>query len=130
MYCEHQVYPERSLGIVSLRGMVTGSTIVELCINLYMDGSWRPGFDALWDGREITELALLPEDVDKILVLAQVLVDSVGSGKMAVVSRRELHQDLAMLFAIKSKGMPCSMQSFKTLNSAWDWLGVKHPPLE
>jgi hypothetical protein len=98
----HRVYPEHRLGVLHLSGVVDVDDLLGGAGALYRDPVWRPPYSAVWDFRAVTELALCPEDVERVLVLLRSLRGRIARpGRSAVVAAREVDELVGRLLVCR-----------------------------
>jgi hypothetical protein len=90
----YTIHSERRLARVTLPDSVVGSEIASTMLALYADPEWQPGFDVVWDGREIAELFLEPGDQLGFVRLIEDNLQRAGRGVDVIVVTRAL--DVAM----------------------------------
>jgi hypothetical protein len=57
---------QRQIAQVTVSGAVRGPDFTDTLLALFHDPRWQPEFNALWDGRGITELLLAPGDLVRV----------------------------------------------------------------
>lgn len=118
-----RIEPEQRLGITTLRGSLTVDDFLEALRALYQHDAWRPGFDALWDGRGVRELVLGEEDVAAIVGRVRQLTDRMGSGRAAFVVPREIDHLIAQLILHLTETERRQRKTFQSMPAALVWLG-------
>lgn len=129
MSFKHHVYPEGSIGVIRLSGVVSADEILSAIRDLYTDERWEPGFGTLWDSRDVRQLVILPEDLPGIRRTSSELIARQGMGKIAVVASRDLDYQIAKLVLMQRQVPIREAAVFRSLTEALAWLGVQdHPP--
>jgi len=59
MAYRYRIDPAKERGTVTLHGAVTAAQIDAALCEVTADAAWRPGFDTLWDCRQIKELVVV-----------------------------------------------------------------------
>lgn len=124
MSCRYCIDGENQLGVVTIRGRVTGQDVSQVLNTLFSDPAWQPTHNSLWDGRRIQQLDLQPDHVADLLKQAEALRLRRGPGKTAIVVERDLDYALARFFSLAIKHPTRPMQVFRSLAAAQEWLGV------
>ncbi|HYE57181.1 MAG TPA: hypothetical protein VD948_01700 [Rhodothermales bacterium] len=107
---------------------MTNATVIDVAHALFQHEGWEPGFDAVWDGRKITQLLLDENDVDEIVAQSQALSGVMRGGRAAVVVPREVDWIMARLFLLRARHPDRERLTFHTLEEAMAWLDT--PPEE
>ena len=119
-----RIDPERRRGYVEIEGDVTKATVIDVARALFQHEGWVPGFDAVWDGRKITQLLLDEDDVAEIVAQSQALSERMGGGRAAVVVPREVDWIMARLFLLRAHHPDRQRRTFHTLEEAMAWLDM------
>lgn len=123
----HRVLPAHALAHVRLDGVVTGGDLSRAVGRLLRDPAWVPGYGVLWDVRGAARLWLEPADVGLAATFPARFGARRGGGRDAVLVGRDAWEDLARLFAVKTRGCPGQeTRVFRDAAAAAAWLGV--PP--
>lgn len=119
---ETVVLPERQLGVACLCDEVTGDAIVEALHALYADEDWKPGYNAIWDYRRVTSLAVSPIETADILDLLRHLEPRIGEGRTAAVVRDETDYAIARLIILRSDTERREREVFYSFDKAIGWV--------
>ena len=97
----YDIDPASGLALAKMRGVVTGTAMLDVLEAVHGDPRWSPGFEAIWDCSDVTSHVVSPPDVRPIVLEAvsggrgnDVLIpsprvgDDVISDTLAVYSRR------------------------------------------
>lgn len=118
-----RVLPEHHLGVALLSGPLTVDDFHGVLDRLYGNPNWKPGFDALWDARAVTELVLDEQDVAAIVRHFQRLADRKGPGRTAFVVPREVDYAIARLLIWLTRNERRQRKALRDMEEALAWLG-------
>lgn len=121
---EVATFPAHRLGVVRLFDTVTGDTLLQALEALYGSETWTPGYNTIWDGREITELMISPAEADIIVDQIRHLESRMGRGCTAIVVRNEMDFSLAHMLHLKADTERRQRSVFYSLEEALDWVGA------
>lgn len=126
------ILPRQKLGVVRLTGSVAGPIILQALDALYTSEEWVPGFNTLWDGRQIMELGMSPADVEQILEWTAKLRSRMGNSRAAVVVERGIDTAFARMIVFRDTVSGRERSVFNSLREALQWLQVeaKVEPIE
>lgn len=121
-----RISPEHQFALIRFTGSVFGKDITDAIESVLLDPQWRPTFVTLHDLRDIDELVLIPEDVLHFERVIRLLAPLIGPSRTAVVSRRELVQMAASLYAEQAMEIIVDHEIglFRRLPEAVEWLGL------
>ena len=95
----------RRIAVVTLSGTVHGEDIAQTVRELYRDPLWQRGFDALWDGRGITDLRLERTDVCGFARLQRQFADVAAEGEDVLLMERIFDYAMASFYeSLASRG--------------------------
>src|SRR5687768_2969022 len=87
------VLPPHRLGLLRLSGDVDGPDLLQGIAALYTGQGWCPPFSAVWDLRGVTALDLLPDDVERLCEVLDVLRGRTAPpGRGAILTAREIDE--------------------------------------
>jgi hypothetical protein len=115
---------ERRFAHIKVSGSVRGAEVAETILALFADAQWHPGFNALWDGREITELILEPGDQNGFVDLMIKNASRAGTGIDVVLVVRALDVAMANLYSALAHRGPRQAQVFESEHQAMAALGI------
>ena len=82
----YRIDADAGLALAELKGVVTGSDMLNAAKTLHADPAWQNGYDVLWDCSEVSKHIVGPEDIGPILVEET----RAGSGRDALVENAHL----------------------------------------
>lgn len=126
----YAIAPESGVVYVALIGRIEGAAIMDATATLYADPAWENDYDMVWDGSEISELALTPADTDGFMQQAAHNVAAGHAGRIAVVVNREVVELIAHLYRHRLGAMGRPFELFDTLNAAAGWLSLQEGVLQ
>ena len=109
-------------GFVTLDGVINCDTFIGVMETLYRHPDWRPGYSALWDGREIKQLLIDPDDLKRILAIILEYRPMVGPGRAAFVMPRDLDYVITRLVLHRGGTPERERRTFPRLEPALEWL--------
>ncbi len=118
-----RVLPDHHLGVALFSGPLTVDDFHGVLNQLYGNPAWKPGFDALWDAREVTELVLDEQDVSTVVHHIQRLADRKGPGRTAFVVPRDVDYAIARLLIWLTRNERRQRKAFRQMEEALVWLG-------
>ena len=123
----YQIHREQRLAVAVSPAKLTSAEISAGMRQVFGDPAWQPGFDIIWDGRQIEQLLLTPEDIPEIMAVVEELSSRSGTGRSAVVVLRFMDYANARLFSARNRSpRGRNVRLFNTMAEAVTWLGV--PP--
>lgn len=125
----HRIAPSHRLAAIRFYGTVTGTDILEGIRSLYSDPAWEPGFQMIWDARDVAQLILDPADADAVVEVSKTHQDLSRQSRTAVLSGGFFVYTSAMMFHVRAnRGTEREMEIFETLPEALAWLGLDELP--
>ncbi len=119
---ETAVLPAYCLGLVRLRGVVTGDTIIEALSPLYGSETWRPGYNTIWDARGVSQVVVSPAQAASIVDRVCQLEERMGCSHTAVIVRNESQHALADMLIDAADTGHRQRKAFYTLEEAVGWI--------
>lgn len=119
---EIAVRPERRLGVVRLSGAVSSDVITQAIRELCASEKWMPGYDTLWDLRQMRKLAVSPIEAAEILHQVRHFESHIGGGRTAIVVWDETGYALFSMLILKAHTAPRERKVFYSVNEALRWL--------
>lgn len=113
---------ERRVGVVTLSGSVSDREIVHIIADLYGNPAWEPGFNTLWDCSKISELIIEQSGLSRIVGEMNQYLDKAGSGRSALVVKRQLDESMAKLLVYMARTASRDRRVFKSREEADQWL--------
>ncbi len=117
---------DKNLGVVltTATGRLTDEDILEDKRQLTSDPDFSPGLVELSDIRAVTELAVTPEGIAKMVMQDAEDADKLGAHKLAIVVSKEVAFGLARMYeSMTEQNMP-NVQIFREMSEAREWLGL------
>ena len=118
-----RILPERELVLIAVRGSFTTYVLADALTAIYKSPKWRPGFDILWDLRQISDWAIEWEDMQAFIDLDRELAELSGDGCDVVLVENELHLANIEAYAVLSRENPRSVVPASDLSAAAKELG-------
>ena len=122
------VAPERRLAVIWLDGSVATDDIVAGLSALVARPAWEPAFDLVWDGRGIEMLLVDEAGLDAISTLTDAIRERLGTGRSAVVVRRDIDRAIAKLIRFRGRERKREFRVFDALDEALAWIGQPDLP--
>lgn len=119
MYSCH-VYPDQSLSVIRLEGTVTGGDLASAIHVLLQHPDFDPGMARIWDGRQIQQLIVEPDDVGRVRQAIAATLNDLRHSRAAVVAKRDTDLTIAELFRAYIRGRP--VQVFTDYDAALRWV--------
>lgn len=119
---ECHVDPAAERGTIVVRGVVDIALFLDMMRALYLHPAWKPGFQALWDARDISQLLLSPHDTERVVALMRDLDPQMGNGRAAFVVSREIDYIIARLLIYRGLDSQRERRTFVTIEEAEAWL--------
>lgn len=120
--------PSARLGLVELWGTVTRDQLVACLEHLYDPSAWDPTFDALWDGRRLSRLLLLPEDIAAVAAVRNRMRTRRPTSRVAIVVTRDLDAEIGTLLLRFREPERTRGAVFRDLDAALNYLGREALP--
>lgn len=113
------------LTVHTMLGEVTGDEIIEKI---------RSGLDekqtlfVIWDFSKVSNIDLPIEKMYQILTIGKKLAELRKTGKTAIVVPQDLGFGLGRMYEAYSEieMFPTENRAFRTMEQAWQWLGITH----
>lgn len=115
-----QIDAERGLIVSQASGVVTEDDLREHQTKLRQDPDFDPGYDQLWDFRDVTEISVSSEAIRD---LARARSFDPGA-RRALVAVSDVGFGVARMFAALHDDAPEEVQVFRSVEEARDWLGT------
>ena len=120
----YQIAPEHQFVYARIEGAVDGPECAAAVRQLFADDAWSPEYDVLWDGRQITQLVLGPDDFDTLLHTVADRMD----GRDALVVERVVDIAAAELYAVLARRRDAETRVFQSIKEALEYLGRPRLP--
>jgi hypothetical protein len=91
---------DAGIATVTLSGTVQGRDIAETMESVFRAFDWRPGFDILWDGSQITELLFEKDDLPSFVRVQQAFAHAAGDGCDIILVARKLDDVMAQMYTV------------------------------
>lgn len=114
---------ERACACVRLAGRIGRPHILAAHHDLHADPAWHPRLRVLWDLSGITELSLLPADVEALLCAFREEPRCVG--RAAILAPRDVLYAISALIAHRLSSHEVGV--FHSPHAAAEWLGAPVP---
>lgn len=113
---------EHEIGIARLTGRVTGETIIDVINALYTADAWQPGYNAIWDGRDIDGLIVTMKEALDIVRQSRHLDAQAGEGCTAVVISRGMYFNFVRMIFVRVGNGVRKRRAFHSLDAAIAWI--------
>lgn len=119
---------DKNLGAVftTASGRLTEEELLADKQKLTADPDFSPGLVELSDIRAVTDLAITPEGVARMVMQDEEDADKLGSHKLAIVVSKEVAFGLGRMYESMTQNNMPNVQIFREMEEARDWLGL--PP--
>ena len=112
--------PSERLALIEMRGVVTGSMIVDAADRVHDDPAWEDGFDVVWNCAAVLAHDVLPADVGPIV---DARVESGDGRDVLVCSPTFGDRAISEMLAVMCRRRGKAMTVHTTLNEALAALG-------
>lgn len=119
----YSVLEDERLVITDWSGSVDDDEAVAAYERLYVEPSWKPGFDELADLRTCDLNGITTAGLKRIAEVATAAAGTVTS-RVAAITDRELSYGLVRMYELLSAESPETVQIFHDPAEAAKWLGV------
>lgn len=102
----YRICPEHALAHIRFTGVVTGADAAQAAPAVFDDPAWTPGATLIWDCRSVAQLDLGLLDIGRMVALGARLWQQRGPGRDAILVRRDSMEEIARLFAWRTRGRP------------------------
>lgn len=118
------------LSTIRFTGRVNGASVLEALDRLTTCETWQPEFDDLWDYREVNELVVTQDEVDRVVAQVENSAMRLGEGRTAILVRSITHEAYANLLIRISKDPRRTQRTFRDYNRAIKWLQETNDSLQ
>lgn len=91
----------RQIVRITLAGTVEGTDIAQTIQTIFADPNFRPEFDQLWDGQQITSLHLDVNDQPQFLEIERRNSPATGSGRDIILVKRDVDYQASLVYAMR-----------------------------
>lgn len=119
-----EIRRRQRLGIITFEGPLTGPELARAIEEVRKSDGWQTPFHLLWDGRAVTAMEILPEDVAGMRETLQRFGATVGPGRSAWVFTPG-HADVDMIAYLLARAAPPDereRRGFTTVEAALAWI--------
>lgn len=119
---------DKNLGVVftTATGRLTEEELLEDKRRLTSDPNFSPEFVELSDIRAVSDLAITPEGIARMVMQDEDDADKLSAYKLAIVVSKEVAFGLARMYESMTQANVPNVRIFREINEARDWLGL--PP--
>lgn len=121
------ILPDARTGLAVGTGDLTGSDLARACGVMVHNALWQDGFNEVWDLTSAVQIAVTPEELDRLVEVAHEHADEIGENRVVFVSTRDAVAVLVRLFERRTADLHRTYQVVRTRAEAADWLGVPLP---
>lgn len=118
----YRVIPDQKVAYIKASGKVNADEIMREGARMFAETDWENGFNILCDYRNITELDLRSEDINRIASRDRVHEPIFDKSKCAVVAENDLIFGLSRMWEIVSEDTSLTTMIFRDIREAIDWL--------
>lgn len=126
---DYGINAAKKRGTVTLQGAVTADDIDAAVCAVFTDADWQPGFNTLWDCRQIKQLEVEWEGAQQVTQRLAELQERRGPGRVAVVAHRAVDESIAQLFRATSSTPQREIRVFRSMKQAVAWLEEPAAPM-
>ena len=124
------VNPSNQIGLVRYADAVAPPIILDGLQALLTHPDWLPGYDIVWDCRDISKLVIGHDEIEHLLAALRDLRPLIGDGRSAIVVSREVDHLFARLMLFKMSDRPNERRVFQTVGAAMRWLTASDDALK
>ena len=117
-----------SLALVTLEGQATGEELFYAAVELPRQDEWAAGMDVIWDGRTLSELVVLPGEIQRHARYKTEHRALFGDGRDLLVLDRTFHQVAAELYAVLARMRGREAHVVSSVREALEALGLADFP--
>ncbi len=120
----HHIDTAKKLAVVRLGGVITGHELTEACSSLFLDQSWRPYYNHVWDTRSVSSFNFNCADVNalKMLVASFKKPGEWPEGKSAIVISGRISDFLVEVGDLIVELFKKPVVFFSEIEEATDWV--------
>ena len=118
------IEPWRAAATVTLSGTVRGAAIAQTNVAIFHDYQWKPGFNRVWVGTNITELLFEKSDHPTLAAVDRLYATLIGRGREVFIVDRERDRAMARIYAVMMLHEGRTVYLCDTEAEAWRWLGL------
>jgi hypothetical protein len=113
---------EAALVTFVCKGTITYSEVEQAFEEMFADGGFRPGINALWDLREAS-IGLYAQQIPDLLRMVRERQSDRGTGyRVAILVAGSPDFGLSTLFEMSAHSMPFEVRVFRSHTQAVEWL--------
>lgn len=124
MPVEYKIIPDQKIAYIRAWGKVTADEIMIEGARMFAESDWVNGYNILCDYREITELNIKIEDIERIVIQDKEHEPLFDQSKCAVVSTGDLIFGLSRMWETLSEDNKLERIIFRNFDDALGWLGI------
>lgn len=124
----YRIKKELKLNYIKASGSVCGKEIIETAQRMFNDPDWKFVRKQISDFREAKELIITFQDFEKIIEAekkqqpSQEIIHDGETGKLAIVTEKEIYDIIFSLYSIKTKDSFHETRIFNDMDEAVAWL--------
>ena len=120
----YKIIPDLKFAYIRGMGKVTTDEIMTAGAKMFTESEWKNGFNILIDYREITELSVKTEDVEKIINQDKNNELLFDKSKCAIVASSDLVFGVSRMWEILSEDNKITTMVFRNIEDSLRWLGL------
>lgn len=120
----HHIDTTKKLAVVRLGGVITGQDLTEACSALFLDRSWKPYYNHVWDTRSVSTFKFDCDDVNalKMLIASFKKPGEWPEGKSAIVISGRISDFLVEAGDLLVELFKKPIMFFSEIEEAKDWV--------
>ena len=124
MPCRTLIKDDCRVGLVVGSGHVTGTELVEACVEMVGRDAWEPGFDEAWDLTGAQQVEIGPDELTALVESAHTYAAEIEASRCVFVHTRDGVEAVLRLFELLTRDLDRTYHTARTRADAEAWLGV------